>query len=346
MDGKGDQHTFSYLAVEPGIDESRYVDIVNRHVGAKGHTTEPQPEELVRDLRELVRVQDYPFGSTSVYAQNRVFRLASEHGVKVMLDGQGADELLAGYSRYLGAYIRQALASADVHGIARTLLNGLKRPDVSARHLLLATGAQLMPRAWHAPIRAMVGEPIVPSWMSRTWVRDRVADPVRTRTGVARGRRALREYMLHELTVGSLPALLRYEDRNSMAFSIEARVPFLTPALASFLFALPDREVLGDGVTKPVLRRGMRGLVPDTILDRRDKIGFATPEQKWLTGRLSDYVRATLESDTAHSIGAIEPGEMLASYERMQSGKERFNFRLWRWLNVIEWTNANGVAWH
>lgn len=130
-----------------------------------------------------------------------------------------------------------------------------------------------------------------------------------------------------------------------MAHSIESRVPFLTPAIAEFLFALPDEEVLGDGVTKPVLRRAMRGLVPDQVLDRRDKIGFATPERQWLTGPLNAYVRGVLSSDVAHCIPALDPAAMLASFDRISRGEERWSFKVWRWVNLIEWTRTRGVAW-
>ncbi len=338
------QHTFSYVAREAGIDESRFADVVNCHTGAHAHAIEAAPDELVADMQDLIRVQDYPFGSTSIYAQSRVFRLAREHGVTVMLDGQGADELLAGYESYLGAYLQQLIATWQLGGLASTVGRVLRR-GVPPRMLALYAGAFLIPRALHDPVRRLVGEPIVPSWLEPSWVDGRVGTVVQTRTGVTQPRRALREYMLNQLTTTSLPALLRYEDRNSMSYSIESRVPFLTPQIAEFAFALPDREVLDGGVTKPVLRRGMRGLVPDVVLDRRDKVGFATPERTWLTGPLAAYVEEVLTSDVARSIPALRTNDLVATLERLRAGRERWNFKVWRWINTIEWTRLRDVTW-
>lgn len=340
-----ERHTFSYVAREAGIDESAFADLVNRHTGATGHRIESDPVELVSDMRELIRVQDYPFASTSIYAQARVFGLAKDNGIRVMLDGQGADELLAGYRSYLGAHFTQMLVTGRLAALGRSIARAVRQPDVSPAMLALWTGAVMVPQAWHRAARAVVREPVVPPWLRSDWVDTNVQQVVRDRTGVKNRRHALREYMAHQLTVSSLPALLRYEDRNSMAYSIESRVPFLTPAIAEFLFALPDDEVLRDGVTKPVLRRAMRGLVPDAILDRKDKIGFATPERTWLVGPLADYVRKTLTSDVAHEIPALEPTKMLQEFERVAAGTQRFSFTTWRWINLIEWTRTQNVRW-
>ena len=102
------------------------------------------------------------------------------------------------------------------------------------------------------------------------------------------------KHSLHlTLTETSLPQLLRSEDRNSMAFSIESRVPFLTPALAEFILALPEDYIVScNGTSKAVFRQAMRGIVPDSILDRRDKLGFPTPEQQWLASARSWVDRA------------------------------------------------------
>lgn len=339
-----DLHTFTYDAGEPGIDETRYADLVNTRTGATSHRIAPKPEELVADVQRIIRVQDYPFGSTSIYAQSRVFQLAASHGMKVMLDGQGADELMAGYHSYLGAFLAQSVAKGSLLTAGR-VANRALASGVPAKLLMLASGAHLIPASLHSIARRVVGEPIVPDWLDKRWVHANVESVVQTRSGVRDRRRALREYMLHQLTVSSLPALLRYEDRNSMSYSIESRVPFLVPAIAEFLFSLPDREVLDGTVTKPIMRRAMRGMVPDEILDRRDKIGFSTPERQWLTGPLEGYVREVLTSDAAAAVPVLKSPAMIAAYDRMRSGSERWNFRLWRWINLIEWTRASGAIW-
>lgn len=141
-----------------------------------------------------------------------------------------------------------------------------------------------------------------------------------------------------------MPGLLRYEDRNSMAFSIESRVPFLTPALASYVLALPEEYIIAsNGTTKAVFRRAMRGIVPDTILDRRDKIAFATPERKWLL-TLRPWVNRVLASEAgAVQIGALDIEEARREWERVVSNEKPFDFRVWRWLNTIAWAQRFSV---
>ena len=127
-----------------------------------------------------------------------------------------------------------------------------------------------------------------------------------------------------------------------MAFSIECRVPFLTPALASFLFSLPeDYVVASDGTTKAVFRRAMRGLVPDEILDRRDKIGFQTPEQRWLMQQ-RPWVDAVLASPAAERVAALRIDRVRAEWQRASA--EGLDVRAWRWVNLILWSDRFGVS--
>jgi asparagine synthase (glutamine-hydrolysing) len=145
----------------------------------------------------------------------------------------------------------------------------------------------------------------------------------------------LREHRLHAVET-TLRTLLRYEDRNSMAFSIESRVPFLTPALAELAAGMPDDYLIApDGTGKLVLRRSLRGLVPQPILDRRDKIGFATPEASWLRS-LGPWVEQVFASDAARAAG---PLRVDVARERWQSDPAA-----WRWLNFVRWADRIGVA--
>jgi len=123
LEPQAEIHTFSFIPGENiALSEEHWVDMVGRYVGAYMHKVRPRPEELPRDLDDLILAQDEPFGSTSIYAQYRVFRSARENGIKVMLDGQGADELLAGYSRY---YVARALSCVrNVLTILSNLLLG------------------------------------------------------------------------------------------------------------------------------------------------------------------------------------------------------------------------------
>jgi asparagine synthase (glutamine-hydrolysing) len=145
------------------------------------------------------------------------------------------------------------------------------------------------------------------------------------------------------LTTTVLPALLRYEDRNSMAFSIETRVPFLTPGLADAAYALPAEHLIDEHATsKTVLRAALRGLVPDEILDRRDKIGFATPDSLWAPS-LQGWLTDTLTSERARAIPWFDPDRALTALRARMARGGGFGFDLWRTVNIIRWMEAFDV---
>ena len=151
--------------------------------------------------------------------------------------------------------------------------------------------------------------------------------------------------LLHQqLTLTSLPSLLRYEDTDSMAHSIESRVPFLTLPIVQFVLSLPEEYIISpDGTTKSVFREAMRGIVPQAILDRRDKIGFATPEQSWMR-TLQPWVESVLHGDAARMIPALNQAGVEAEWKAMLDGKIAFDWRFWRWVNLIRWTELNNIS--
>jgi asparagine synthase (glutamine-hydrolysing) len=303
------------------------------------HKVRADPNELIADLDRLIYTQDEPFGSTSIYAQYRVFKLAQEHGIKVMLDGQGADELLAGYRAYVPARLSSLLRQGRFVDAVRFAEKASRLPGMRGRlRLWLKAASLLLPDVGSRWVQNWR----MPSWLNAGWFHER---------GVAlhalaggRSRDMLREELRQTVAATSLPMLLRYEDRNSMASSIESRVPFLTPGLADFVLRLPEEYILGrDGTTKNVFRQAMRGIVPDAVLDRRDKIGFATPEQRWLK-LLRPWVEETLASERARSIAALQLPTVMRDWQAVLAGQATFDFRIWRWVNLIRWAERFDVT--
>ena len=332
-------HAFSYIADDPAVNEERWVDIIGDSAGLIIHKVRPRPEELVSDLESLVTLQGECFASTSIYAQRRVFQEARKHGIKVMLDGQGADEILGGYQPYLAARLASLLRQGRFSDAMRFLRNGSRGPG--AQRLWLRALDFLVPPSLQPPLRRLAGEDLMPSWLNARWFEERGVKSASL--NYTEGQDVLRRALGDSLTKTSLPALLRYEDRNSMASSIESRVPFLTPALVSFVLALPEEYIVGpDGTTKSIFRKAMSGLVPAPILQRTDKIGFATPEQQWLLA-LRPWVERVLSSITVMRIPALERNEMLREWMQMVSGRKPFSFRVWRWLNTILWVERFAV---
>lgn len=336
-----DLHAFSYVAADPRLSEERWVDIAGRAAGATVHKTRPTPADLAADLDTLVTALDEPFRSTSSYAQFRVFRLAKEAGIKVTLDGQGADETLAGYRPYIAARVASCIRRGDFREAAALSSRTRDLPGANPRRLLLQAGGHLLPEALRGHGRSLAGAGLRPAWLNPDWFESRGV-PLRALPG-PRAKDVLRATLRSEITTTSLPGLLRFEDRNSMAHSVESRVPFLTPDLVEFCLGLPEDYLIArDGTSKAVFRKAMRGIVPDEILDRRDKIGFETPELDWLRA-LGPWVTSVLASDAGREMAPLNLPALATEWAAVADGTRPFGNHVWRALNLVRWAELHGV---
>jgi asparagine synthase (glutamine-hydrolysing) len=270
--------TFSSCFDDPTVDERAYVEYVVHTSQADSTLVFPDGQDLLEDLTALIRIHDEPVPGTSVFAQGEVFAAARNAGVTVMLDGQGGDELFAGYLtfhvfRQLDLFQNRQIRAALREWIA------LRRTGTPLQQSALQLLALATPERAKLPLRWAGYGRKPPHWISPQFT-DALGPEVVWRTNQSpnppRGR-ALYDRQLHYL-FNELPALLRYEDRNSMARSIEARVPFLDHRLVELAFQLPDEHKIDAGITKRVLRQAMAGLVPEQVLSRTDKMVFETPQ--------------------------------------------------------------------
>lgn len=336
-------NTFSYIANNSRLSEEKWVDVINGYTSSKAHKTFASGEDLRRDLDKMIEVQGEPFGSTSIYAQYRVFQLAKENGITVTLDGQGADELMAGYHGYPGHRLLSLIEERrfiEAHRFAR---RWGRWPGRSYKMALMYLGRLTLPDSVYEFTRGYLGRSFKPSWLKTELL---IENGVRLSEGRVHlshdghGRRVV-EGMARAIKGRGLPGLLRHGDRNSMAFSIESRVPFLTVSLANLLYSLPEEYLISaNGETKSVFREAMRGIVPDEILNRKDKVGFATPEEDWLLG-MADLVRDWLQN--ADNIEFLDREELLKAFDAVASGKTRFSWQVWRWVNFVRWFHKAGV---
>ncbi|TLS76035.1 asparagine synthase (glutamine-hydrolyzing) [Mariprofundus erugo] len=333
-------HAFTYVAEDEALSEKSWAGIVARHVDATMHCVEPAAADLVHDMDRLISTQGEPFGSSSIYAQNRVFQLASEAGIKVMLDGQGADEMLAGYPGYAGCRLASQLKHGQLLQAWRFLqhvgrLPGRRRIDTVNKAI-----GYFIPSHWQGFARRLANRELLSDWLDAGWLQQAGVQP-HVPNWQPSGRDCLRHELANSLLQVAIPGLLRYEDRNSMAHSIESRVPFLNWPLVEFVFSLPEHYLLdAQGQTKAVFRAAMRGIVPDAILDRQDKIGFTTPEKAWLQAN-PNWLQATLAH--ADTLPMFHAGALQALWRDIDSGQRRFDFQLWRCLNFIRWTQLYGI---
>jgi len=332
-------HTFSYIASGSALSEESWVDKINAHVSAFPHKVMASGSDLIRDLDNMIRAQGEPFGSTSIYAQYRVFQLARENGVTVTLDGQGADELLAGYSGYPGYRLLSLLSQGQLWQAIEFARSWGKWPGRSVKLAVLELARALAPDGAYSGLRKASGRNFSPDWLNMEYLAGqgiRLQENRRCLDGRATGRRVM-EQLAYSLQNRGLPGLLRHGDRNSMRFSVESRVPFLTTSFCDLLYSLPeDYLISGSGQTKSIFRAAMRGIVPDEVLDRRDKIGFATPEKEWLMS-VSPVLRQWLsESD---EIPFISKKSLLKKFDAVMEGRAPFNCQVWRWVNYVRWYN-------
>jgi len=330
-------HTFSYIAEGSDLSEEKWVDLVNDVTRATPHKITANACDLARDLDTIVAAQGEPFGSTSIYAQYRVFQLARDSGITVTLDGQGADELLAGYYGYPGPRMLSLLEERHYPAMHRFASRWADWPGRSYREAWMHLGRVTLGNQLYAYGRRMLGREPRPAWLKTDALSDAGVIFRETRPILAsenKGRR-VSEQLAHSLQVHGLPSLLRHGDRNSMAFSIESRVPFLTIPMAELLLGLPENYLISDtGETKHVFREAMRGIVPDQILDRRDKIGFATPEQAWFVS-IAPLLREWLMD--AAAVPFLNGDVLLASFDAVIAGRAKFSWQLWRWVNYVRW---------
>ena len=318
-------HFYTFTADFPGfsLSERVYAEEVVRHAGVQPHFVSPDSRSLQNDLQDLLYVQEEPFGSLSIYAQYCVMREAHQRGIKVLLDGQGADEILAGY---IQKHIPIHLVSLLKNGLWRWLSWDWLTPSYLLRALFL-----LLPRkaAYFYLVHA-----------NNRYFRGREKDV----------RAILLSYMAQEYEISSLnanlhqefrvrlPRLLKYEDRNSMAFSVESRLPFLDYRLVEWTMRLPSCFKMHRGLNKYLLRESMKGILPEKVRLRRDKIGFAIPQDQWI-GELSVMWKGLLQPKDVFLAEYIDVRKVLQDWDVLLS-HERYASRraiLWRIVNLKLW---------
>lgn len=273
-------HTFS--GVFPGFqkDESPFIREVIKHTHFLSHTTSPTAEEIYRLFAKVFYHQEEPFGSMSICLQYCVFQLAKQHQVIVLLDGQGADEALAGYHFYYYNYLFTLLRKSPFHFLK------VKKEIERLHQIRLNLGLSFyihsfVPKLWGyvAQMRRQFLSPNHPYFKG---LHPDIVQAYQNEMPIYPIFSTLKHYLKWSLVDQGLHELLRYADRNSMAHSIEVRLPFLYHKLVEFLMRLPIHYIIREGWTKWILRKAMDGILPSLIQWRKDKIGYEPPQDGWL----------------------------------------------------------------
>jgi asparagine synthase (glutamine-hydrolysing) len=328
------QKTFSSCFEDLAYDERKFIELVIDQTGAEKNYVFPQAKDFYEEMTKLIWLQDEPFGSTSIYAQWDVMRLSKERGVTVLLDGQGVDEMLAGYTPAFYYFLAQFLARGRLLRWMKEIKAFRDRQDMTLSRLLKGIFGVLLPSWGRVGAQKMTKTWTV--WANKTFQNHCLRPFARTN----KFEDALNNYLYQAFRFVALPGLLHYEDRNSMAFSLETRLPFLDFRLVEYLFSLPPGEKIKDGVNKVVLRNAMKGILPEAIRNRTDKMGFATPEDIWFRTVLRKPIHEMIHSKSFAERGYFNIEQVKKAFDQHCQGKTNIHFTIWRWINIEMWFRA------
>ncbi len=329
----------------PGYDEAKYANLVAKETGATYLETRPDVDDFIKNLPKITYFMDEPSAGPGLFPQYMVSGLASRH-VKVLLGGQGGDEIFAGYARYLVAYLEECLKGA------------IKETADSQRHA--ATLATIIPslamlQNYEPMLKYFWGDGLFESQDKRYFrLMDRSGSLSNIfNKAIFEGNREIREEF-SEIFYGSdanaflnrmlyfdlkvhLPALLHVEDRTSMAWGIESRVPLLDHRIVELIASIPPVIKFKNGQPKYIFRKAIQNIVPGKILDRKDKMGFPVPLHLWLKQKaLKKFVKEILLDDKAKRRGIFN----IKMIERLLDEEQEFSRVIWSALCLELWFNT------
>lgn len=330
--GRSDFKVFSAIVKNPEISELPYVEAVISKTGVHSYRTCPTDETLNEDLERLVYFQEEPFAGTSIFAQWEVMKLAKKHSMKVLLDGQGGDELMAGYPFFAGYYFLELIRRGKWGSLVKEVQAYRSKQTFAPWEGLLTPFFLLCPKRWKPLLWDYhYGDVLLKSFQKRYSAASHAPFEMYQPLD-------LNDALRYRFQL-SLPQLLREEDRNSMAFSVETRLPFLDYRLVEFVLGLPAKMKIRNGLTKHVLREAMANELPEIVKKRTQKLGFSTPMHDWLkAGPVSDRLARILGSDQSQIWEYVDRKKARLLYEEFQSGKRpRLGQVFWKMLNLEIW---------
>lgn len=341
--GKGNkshfQKTFSSCSDDSRFSEKEWMDEVVRYTNVEAHFTFPRFEDLFEMTPKLVWHQDEPYQSQSVYLGYHVFGLAKHEGVKVLLNGQGADEYLGGYGQFTFARYFDLLKHLRLRQLRRDIRETRNFRSISDWDLMRGIIYHLFPSSSRTILGRLGGiNNEFYSTINKEAFDAEIGHPFEQ---IPVGYRSIVEISKHLTFFSSLPKYLRWEDRNSMAHSVEARVPFLDHRLVEFCYNLPAEYLEYRGVTKRIMRIALQDTMPARITQRRDKKGFITPEESWVKNH-PEVFRQHLYQSIESSGGAIKRGA-IDYFDRMAAGAIPFDYSYWRLILFGVWVNRFNV---
>lgn len=324
---KSDLNTFS--AVYEKSDRADESDFINEYRSdlENMYYTKPTAESLMTDLTKFIECHSEPVATLGPYAQFKVMQLAKEH-VKVTLDGQGADEELAGYHYFFGAFFKELLTKCKFASLSSEIMAYLRKYQS-----LLAIGY----------LGLYASPPFLKNYLSKishNFVTDEFYQTEKKDSDVRLNLynpKNLNESLLQHFEY-KLEHLLKWGDHNSMWHSIESRVPFLDHNIVERVLCLSPERIINKATTKVILREAMKGTLPERIRIRKDKLGFETPWGKWFRiQKFKELILEILESKSLKERGYLNQEKCLRVYQLHLNGKVNNAKEIWKWINLELW---------
>lgn len=324
-------------------DETSYARLLSDKIQSEHHEIYPGPQDFLDSFEKLVYHMDEPAAGPGLFPQYMVSKKASEH-VKVVLGGQGGDEIYGGYARYAVAYLEQCLKGS----IMETQEEGshvVTLQSIIPNMAMLKQYLPLMRKQFSSGLFDPMDQryfsmidrsPNLNKLYQDEFLQGRDEEKVFASFSSIFNNPDTQSYF-NKMTYFDmktlLPALLQVEDRVSMAVSLESRVPLLDKRIIELATQMPPTMKFAGGKTKAMLLKSVENILPKEITQRKDKMGFPTPFNLWMNGPLKDYVLDTLTSQKARSRGIFKADEI----EKMMNGKDSYGRELWGALNLEVW---------
>ena len=324
------QNTFSSCSDIKAYDERPFIEEVARKTKVKTHFTFPSLEKLFDTYERILWHHDEPSLSTSVYAEWSVFKIVSKASVKVTLEGHGADEMLAGYPVFFKAQLQNLLVRGRWIELIREYFS-IRKVHSNNLHLSLANGLR--------KIIAGAGRQTCafqPSWLNIPYEEDSLL-------AYMKNERTVNDMSRVQLLYSSLPAQLHWADRDSMAHSVECRVPFLDHRIVEFVLGCPEDYKIKRGITKRILRKFMADKLPEKVAQRTDKMGYLTPEEVWVKKDAPDVFMKAIKRALEQSKGKLNNTLILENASKIIFGTAPYDPAIWRVISFGAWMDRFSI---
>lgn len=328
-----DQKFNTYSLVAPGspLDETRYIKEVGKVTNTEQFFTTISAQVFIDEVQDFVVAQEEPVTGLSPYAQYRVMKLANEKGAKVLLDGQGGDEVFAGYDYYFAYYFHELLVKLKFHILLKEMALYVK--NFHNIYPLAMFGFLLLRHR----VKRIIWNRLLNQWIDH----DLLCKVLDDKTDPRWEAMSLNDGLLLTLFYTAIPHLLRWEDKNSMRWGIESRVPFLDHELVEIAYSLPSNQKLCNGRTKVAFRRALDGTIPNVVRDRKDKIGFATTvDDLFRDDAVVTFLKQIVYSDSFKERPYWKWDKVEKLFSAHINGKRNAGDTIWKWVNLELWLRS------